>query len=132
MPYSVHVDSMVSWQVFPACCACSCAHSCSTLLAACSHPDALPSDFRRTPLTPKPKRGVSLQVKCSMFSRKWASSTRGLVYQALTNASQPAGVLAPRHAEQRTQDEAQAAARRQQKRALLPRWLQRRRDPPSA
>jgi hypothetical protein len=67
-----------------------------------------------------------------MFSRKWAPSTRSLVYQALTNASDPAGVLASRHAEQRVQEEAaQAAARQKQKRALLPRWLHWRRDPPS-
>ena len=82
--------------------------------------------------SPKHDRRNSLQVKCSMFSRKWAPSTRHLVYNALTNASQPAGVLAPRHAEQRMQEEeAQAAMQRKQKRALLPRWLHWRGDPPS-
>jgi hypothetical protein len=37
MPYSIHVDGMVSWQVLPVCCACSCTHNCSTLLMLRGH-----------------------------------------------------------------------------------------------
>lgn len=67
-----------------------------------------------------------LQVKCSMFSRKWAPSTRDLVYEALTNVTHPAAVLAPRHAEQRMREAAEAAQqglRSAAAKGVLPRWL---------
>ena len=41
-----------------------------------------------------------------MFSRKWGPSTGDLVFEALTNASQPSGVLAVWRANERRKEEA--------------------------
>jgi hypothetical protein len=85
-----------------------------------------------------------LQVKCPMFSRKWAFSTNELVFKVLTDASETAGVLLPRHMELRIQQEGaaaaaaaaaaqpgQTAAQGSRKAALLSRWLQQRKWLPS-
>lgn len=50
------------------------------------------------------------QVKCSLFSRKWAHSASDLVFEALANATSPTGILADWRGRQQTQQEAATGA----------------------